>query len=370
MNKDKITQSETLEYRLEGFDNQKYFELQKKHILERIEKFKSGRLYLEIGGKFLFDPHASRVLPGFSATVKRDIFSSLKEVAELIFCVSYEDIIENRQLSNVEETYTDASLRLAKEIEEGIGLHPRIVINKCEKELHPAVQAFIQKAKAQNYTTYQRYLIGGYPKNTKKVLSQEGFGSDDDILIDKKLIFVTGAASNSGKMSTCLGQIYLDEQRGENSGYAKYETFPIWNLPLKHPINLAYEAATADIGDYNVIDPFHEKAYGKHSVNYNRDVDAFELLKNLITQFVPKENFMHEYKSPTDMGINQAGFGVTDDEIISVASTREIDRRKEWYIDILKNGEGDQSWIDKCDDLKLLAEKYLNEKGYDPNLKL
>lgn len=368
--KERISQSETLSYQQSGFDSNKYLELQKKGILDRIEKFKNGRLYLEIGGKFLFDPHASRVLPGFEPASKREIFGSLKDIAELIFCVDQRDIVENRQLSNVEEIYADASLRMAKEMEESIGIHPRIVINMCKPEPQPAVENFIKKAKAHNFTTYKRYFIKGYPKDTQKVLSPEGFGKDDDILLEKNLILVTGAASNSGKMSTCLGQIYLDHQRGEKSGYAKFETFPIWNLPLKHPINLAYEAATADIGDYNVIDPFHEKAYGIESVNYNRDVDAFQLLKNLINEFVDKENYMHEYKSPTDMGINKAGFAITNDEIISVASLREIGRRKEWYQEIIEHGEGEQNWIKTCEELEETAMKYIKEKGYNPNLNI
>ena len=201
-------------------------------------------------------------------------------------------------------------------------------------------------------------------------MSQEGYGKDDLISLKNHLVLVTGAASDSGKMSTCLGMIYHDDQKAIDSGYAKYETFPIWNFPLNHPVNLAYEAATADIGDHNVIDIYHLKAYGKSAVNYNRDVNAFRILQGLANNFVKETNYIRQYKSPTDMGINMAGFAVTNDYIISVASYKEILRRREWYEDMVKRGEGKKAWVKVCEELEDECTKYFVEKGYDPILEV
>lgn len=368
--KKQISQSDSIEYSVTGFDNQKYFDLQKEKILERIGKFKKGRLYMEIGGKFLFDAHASRVLPGFKPTVKKKIFASLKDHADILFCVDYKDIVENRQLSNEEESYTKASLGIAQDIHLELGVRPDIVINLCEQKKDKSIEKFIDKARGVGYKVYFRHRIEGYPHDTGKILSNDGFGRDDYAHNGKPLVLVTGAASNSGKMSTCIGQIYLDHVNGIDSGYAKFETFPIWNLPLKHPINLAYEAATADIGDYNEMDHYHKEAHGIDAVNYNRDVNAFELLMELGSQIVSESNFIRNYKSPTDMGINHAGFAITDDEIVSIASLHEIDRRKKWYQEIIDRDEGEEKWLTKCDELKTEAMFYIKEKGYNLNLNL
>ncbi len=365
-----IAQSDTIPYSRHGFDNAKYFDTQKSHILERIKKFGNGRLYLEIGGKYLFDAHGSRVLPGFSPTVKKDIFLSLNDIIEVLFCVGYRDIVSDRQLSNVDKTYTDSALEMIGKIEREIGVRPKVVINFSEREMNSKVSDFVDRAENIGLKIYHRYLIDGYPHDTRNILSRNGYGRDDHIDIGKDLVIVTGAASNSGKMSTCLGQIYMDHEYGIESGYAKYETFPIWNLPIGHPVNLAYEAATADIGDFNTPDIYHKKAYQVDSVNYNRDVDAFEIIMGMVKYFIPDHNFMHTYKSPTDMGINFAGFAVTDDSVISVASLREIERRKRWYEEIVGRGEGDPKWLDTCDRLKSEAMEYIGEKKYDPLIPL
>lgn len=365
-----MNSTDVINYKLTGFDSAKYFQIQKEKILERIEHFKEGRLYLEIGGKFLYDPHASRVLPGFDPDLKKRIFSELAPIVEIIFCIDAESIKNNRQLKNTNETYHHATLGMLKNLEAQLKVKPQVAINLCDRESNKQVDAFIADLKSRGYNTYKRYKIQGYPQDTKMVLSPLGYGADDYIPVTKKLILVTGAASNSGKMSTCLGQMYLEQRKGIKSGYAKYETFPIWNIPLEHPVNLAYEAATADIGDYNQVDTYYEKAYGKISINYNRDVQAFEILLKLGNEIVDKDNFIRMYRSPTDMGINFAGFAITNDEVISVASLHEIRRRRQWYQEILKRGAGSTSWIDKCNTLEAKALNYITQKEYNPNLVL
>jgi uncharacterized protein (UPF0371 family) len=289
-------------------------------------------MYLEIGGKFLSDPHAARVLPGFDPASKKEIFAAFSEVAEVLFCVNAEDIATNRQLANQHQDYVTTVLSMIQAIEKATGMKPHVVMNNMDPYSSPeSVLDFQRSLQKQQYRVWERYLIDGYPEDIDFILSEDGFGQDDHIPLTKELILVTGAASNSGKLSTCLGQIYQDELIGIESGYAKYETFPVWNLPLEHPVNLAYEAATADIGDYNVLDHYHDEAYGIESVNYNRDVEAFELLQKLAEEFVGSGNAMRKYKSPTDMGINTVGAAITDDKVVCLASLEEIGRRKEWY---------------------------------------
>lgn len=363
-----MNSTDTIDYSNNGFDNKKYASLQKDEILKRIDQFKDGKLYLEIGGKFLHDPHAARVLPGFEPDVKKTIFSTLRSISDLFFCVNAKDAKTNRQLKNSPEKYTDAVLRMARELEEQIRIKPRFVINLNERTNKLQKTSFEILIEKNGYECYKRYVIDGYPEDTNNVLSDNGYGYDDHIQTSKKLVLVVGAASNSGKMSTCLGQIYNDQRNGIRSGYAKYETFPIWSLPISHPVNLAYEAATADIGDYNVLDTYHELAYGKRSVNYNRDVEAFEIIKNLADKFLDKNNPMSEYRSPTDMGINYAGFAITDDQIVCVASLNEIRRRRAWYKEIYERGEGDREWLRKCDSLEAQALKYIKDQGYNPDL--
>ncbi|MBU0626920.1 DUF1846 domain-containing protein [Patescibacteria group bacterium] len=322
-------------------------------------------MYLEIGGKFLYDQHAARVLPGFDPESKKVIFASLKDQTEILFCVSADDILENRQLSNQEVSYKEYVYRMLRAIEKQTGITPHIVINKIDVvDRFDLILDFEKEFQRKNYRVWERYKIMGYPHNTKSILSEDGFGNDDHIPLTKNLVLVTGAASSSGKMSTCLGQIYNDHEIGIKSGYAKYETFPIWNIPLNHPINLAYEAATADIGDYNMLDPFHKAAYGKDSVNYNRDIEAFEIVMNITKNVVAKTNFMNTYKSPTDMGISSAGFAITDDEACSIASLHEIQRRKGRYQQMIDRGEGKESRTKKCDELEEKCREYINSKKY------
>lgn len=366
-----LNSTDIIKYRHKGFDWEKYVILQKEKILERIEKFSGGRLYLEIGGKFMYDQHATRVLPWFDPESKKQIFSSLKDQAEILFCVNAEDIIQDRQLSNEDISYKDYVTRMIRGIEMGTGIKPHIVINKIDiSSMYDMILEFEKEFQRKNYRVRERYKMMGYPHNMKSILSEDGFGADDHIPLTKNLILVTWAASNSGKMSTCLWQIYNDHEIGIESGYAKYETFPIRNLPLEHPINLAYEAATADIGDYNMLDPYYKEAYKKDSVNYNRDVEAFEIVMNIAKHIVTKESFMNTYKSPTDMGISNAGFAITNDEICSVASLQEIRRRKERYRQVITRGEGDESRIIKCDTLETKCLDYIKEKKYNPDLKL
>ena len=347
-----INSSDIIQYAPEqiGFDGAKYIELQANAIRERMGKF-PGRLYLEIGGKFLDDPHAARVLPWFDPESKKKIFGMLSSEADVIFCMNYKDIVWDRQLSNQDVDYMTACKTIVEGIGKALGIKPFIAVNMipvAEKNSSAMIRVLSTFA---GYDVYKRYMMDGYPHDTAKVLSKNGYGKDEYIPVSKKLVIVTGAASNSGKMSTCLGQIYHEDTHGVDSWYAKYETFPIWNIDLNHPINLAYEAATIDIADYNMYDPFHEKAYGVKSVNYNRDVEAFEIVKNLANEFLPEKNATRSYLSPTDMGINQAWFTITNDENCRKASCEEILRRKERYKQMAERGEGDAVWLEKADEL-------------------
>jgi len=355
-----LNQSDPIAYPIaeQGFDNAKYVAAQTAAIAARVAKFDGGKLYLEVGGKFLFDAHASRVLPGFEPTAKQQIFQQLGGQLAVIFCVNHDDIVGNRQLGSVASEYAAQTLKMVRDIADTLAVQPQIAINLCplDAPLAPAVADYRERASAAGFATALRYRIAGYPQATAHIASSAGYGADDYIATDAPLVLVLGAASNSGKLSTCLGQIYHDHQRGEVSGYAKYETFPIWDLPLEHPINLAYEAATADIGDYNELDDFHFKAYGVHSVNYNRDIAAFELVRAIANAFVPANSPMRDYASPTDMGINCASAGITDDDKCRTAATAEIARRRDWYAQIIARGEGEEVWLERCDKLMARAK--------------
>mgnify|MGYP003587377836 CR=1 FL=1 len=344
-----------------GFNNQLYKRLQTEDILKRLNEISSGRLYLEIGGKLLSDPHAARVLPGFDHKVKIDVLKSLGVSFDIIFCMNYNDILGNRQLNNRQQEYVEASLKLYTQIQQTFNVIPKVCINNVKRDdtdNRISYEKALQEIRAYSPTIYQRYYIDNYPEDTNRILSSEGFGKDDKIEVENKLVIVTGAASNSGKMSTCLGMVYMDSQSGLNSGYSKYETFPIWNLPLEHPVNLAYEAATADIGDKNVIDTYHQQAYSATVVNYNRDIEAFRVLKKLSNL---------NYKSPTEMGINYAGFAITNDEVVCIAALEEIKRRKQWYKEIYNH---QQTWIKACEELELDALRYIKTKNYDHRLQI
>jgi uncharacterized protein (UPF0371 family) len=354
-----MNSTEVIRHTLIGFDTVKYYREQKNAILKRVQEFQNGRLYLEIGGKFLHDPHAARVLPGFDSKIKQKIFADLKDIAEIIFAVDAQAIISNRQLKSIEESYVESTDKMISEIEENLNIKPIIVLNRCSELEDKVITDFIRSKKKKGYAVYKRYLIEGYPKSTDLILSDRGFGKDDYIELKKNLILVTGAASNSGKLSTCLGQIYLDQQKLIFSGYSKYELFPIWNLPLNHPVNLAYEAATADIGDFNVRDYLHLKEYGVEAVNYNRDYHAFSILKELSEKFLTKDNPMQSFKSPTSMGINMAGFAITNEKVVKLACLDEVIRRKDWYKEMVERGDGKLNWVFKCEQLEREIRKQI-----------
>jgi len=352
-----MNSTELISHKSLGFDNAKYAALQQQAILGRLSKFPNGTLYLEIGGKFLYDPHGQRVLPGFDAHVKPTIIEGLKTPFEIIFCVNARDIESNRMLTNQNVPYVETTLAILKEYQDRFQTKITVALNLVDK-ITPQIDDFRLTLQHQHINVLLRYLIPGYP-DPKVVVSATGYGRDEYIVTSAPLVLVIGPASNSGKMSTCLGQIYHDLKNSKNSGYAKYELFPIWNLPLEHPVNLAYEAATADIGDYNLYDYHHENAYRIDAVNYNRDVEAFPIITSLLKQMIPADNYMHNYRSPTDMGMNMAGFAISDSKICAEAGLEEIRRRKDWFAQQVTEGRGEQKWIERCKELETKALTFL-----------
>ena len=318
-----------------GFDNEKYLKIQSEHIAERIGQF-GGKLYLEFGGKLFDDFHASRVLPGFQPDSKIRMLKKLREQTEIIIAINAGDIEKNKVRGDIGITYDMDLLRLVDAFTNN-GLHVGSIVMTQFAE-QPSAIAYEKKLKALGLKVYRHYIIPGYPSNVPLILSDEGYGKNDYIETVKPLVVVTAPGPGSGKMATCLSQLYHEAKRGIKAGYAKFETFPIWNIPLNHPVNLAYEAATADLDDVNMIDPFHLEAYGKTVVNYNRDVEVFPVLKTMFE----KINGDSPYKSPTDMGVNMAGFCITDDEAVSRAAKQEILRRYyEALCDRRKGNAGD-----------------------------
>jgi uncharacterized protein (UPF0371 family) len=348
-----MNSNESIKYRKAGFDNNKYLEVQSTAINRRVEKFSKGRMYLEVGGKLLFDAHASRVLPGFDPENKIKIFKKFEKQMDIIFCVNAHDIANNRKLYNFNQGYIKSTTDLILKIQKVFKSNIFVSINLVDDTNFKYAMDFKELMASKGIRSFFRYIIKGYPKG-KKVLTIQGFGLDEYIPVSKDLVIVTGAASNSGKMSTCLGQIYLESLNSESSGYAKYETFPIWNLNINHPINLAYEAATADIGDYNQIDSLHMAHHKIHSVNYNRDVQAFGIIRDFSNNILNHSNYMFNYKSPTDMGISNAGFCISDENICIEASIEEIKRRIEWYKETK-----DRDAIIRCKELLEKCEKYI-----------
>ena len=303
-----------------GFDNQKYLTMQSEHIKERISQF-GNKLYLEFGGKLFDDFHASRVLPGFAPDSKLKMLLQLKEQAEIVIVINADDIEKNKIRGDLGITYDADVIRLIGEFS-SVGLYVgSVVITHYTGQ--SGADSFRQKLDKQGIKSYLHYTIKGYPSNIPAILSEEGFGKNDYIETSRPLVVITAPGPGSGKMATCLSQLYHDNKRGIKAGYAKYETFPIWNVPLKHPINLAYEAATVDLNDINMVDPFHLEAYGETTVNYNRDIEIFPVL-NAIFEGIYGEN---PYKSPTDMGVNMAGNCIIDDDVCCEASNMEIIRR-------------------------------------------
>ncbi|MCK4233195.1 DUF1846 domain-containing protein [candidate division WOR-3 bacterium] len=303
-----------------GFDNEKYLKEQTEAILDRVAQF-NNKLYLEFGGKLVFDYHASRVLPGFHPSVKMELLQQLKEKANILLCIYAGDIERKKVRADFGITYDVDTLRLIDDLNDwGLSV-TAVIITRFDNQ--PAAIIFRNKLERRGVKVYTHRYTKGYPTDVDTVVSDEGYGANKYIETDKPLVIVTGPGPGSGKLATCLSQLYHDYRRGSKSGYAKFETFPIWNISLKHPINVAYEAATADIGDFNVIDPFHLEAYGETAVNYNRDVEVFPVLKRIIEKIVGKSC----YKSPTDMGVNRAGFAIVDDTVVQQAAKQEIIRR-------------------------------------------
>lgn len=303
-----------------GFDPQKYIELQSKHIAERRAEI-GGKLYLEMGGKLFDDMHASRVLPGFTPDNKIAMLYELKDELEILIAINAHDIERNKIRADLGITYEDDVLRLVDVFRERGFLVQNIVLTQMDETNHAAV-AFKERVKRLGLNVAEHYTIAGYP-DPALVVSEQGLGRNEWVETTRDLIVVTAPGPGSGKLATCLSQIYHDHQRGINSSYAKFETFPVWNLPLEHPVNLAYEAATADLDDVNLIDPFHLEAYGKKAANYNRDIEAFPLLRILLEKILGH----CPYKSPTDMGVNMAGYAIIDDDACREAASQEIVRR-------------------------------------------
>ena len=308
-----------------GFDNGKYLQMQSEKIRERIDMF-GGKLYLEFGGKLFDDYHASRVLPGFQPDSKMSMLLQMKDQAEILIVINAGDIEKNKVRGDLGITYDMDVLRLI-DVFRGIGLYVGSVV-LTQYNAQPAAQAFQAKLEALGVKVFRHYTIPGYPSNIPLIVSDEGFGKNEYVETSRSLVVVTAPGPGSGKMATCLSQLYHENKRGIQAGYAKFETFPIWNLPLAHPVNLAYEAATADLNDVNMIDPFHLEAYGETAVNYNRDVEVFPVLNAMLEKIAGKS----PYQSPTDMGVNMAGKCIVDDGACCAAARQEIIRR---YYDAL-----------------------------------
>ncbi len=336
-----------------AFDNDRYVRIQRENILKRIEKF-GDKLYLEFGGKLFDDFHASRVLPGFKPDTKLQMLLSFKEKVEVVIVVNAEDINANKVRNDIGITYQADVERLIDAYNE-CGLYVSSVVLSFYKE-STLVNEFINKLRINNIKVYKHYKINGYPQNIPLIVSDEGLGKNEYIETTRPLVVITAPGPGSGKMATCLSQLYHEHKRNINAGYAKYETFPVWSLPLKHPVNLAYEAATVDLNDINMIDPFHLEAYGKLAINYNRDVEVFPLLKAIFEKIYGES----PYQSPTDMGVNMIGSAIINEEIACNASYDEIIRR---YYQALKN-----NFIGKfSDDAVNKAEMLMNQIGKTVN---
>ncbi|MBQ2237390.1 MAG: DUF1846 domain-containing protein [Clostridia bacterium] len=325
-----------------GFDNEKYIKLQSQNIRDRIAMF-GGKLYMEFGGKLFDDYHAARVLPGFEPDAKVKMLLELKDDAEIVIVISADAIEKNKRRGDLGITYDLDTLRLIDAFR-GIGLFVgSVVITRFTGQ--PLAVAFEQRLISLGIKVYRHYPIKDYPSNLSYIVSEEGFGKNDYIETSRKLVVVTAPGPGSGKMATCLSQLYHDHKKGIQAGYAKFETFPIWSIPLAHPVNVAYEAATADLNDVNMIDPFHLEAYGKTAINYNRDIEIFPVLNAMLKQILGKS----PYNSPTDMGVNMAGFGIADDEAVKEAAKLEIIRRYYGALVNVRQGMSDDSEVSKIE---------------------
>ncbi|MEA5021093.1 MAG: DUF1846 domain-containing protein [Gordonibacter sp.] len=337
-----------------GFDNEKYIALQAEHIRDRIAQF-GGKLYLEFGGKLFDDYHAARVLPGFEPDSKIRMLKQLVDDVEIIIAINANDIEKSKQRGDLGITYDEDLLRLM-DIFRGMGFYVGSVV-VTHYASQPDADAFRRRLESLGVKTHIHRPIAGYPYDIDHIVSAEGYGKNEYIETTRPLVVVTAPGPGSGKMATCLSQLYHEHERGVAAGYAKYETFPIWNLPLKHPVNIAYEAATVDLDDVNAIDPFHLEAYGKTTVNYNRDIETYPVLKTMMERI----SGACPYKSPTDMGVNMAGMAITDDEAVSEAAKMEIVRRYfQTAVEVKRTGIGE----DQVEKLELL----MNQAGVSTNL--
>lgn len=338
-----------------GFDIEKYIEMQSKHIGERVLKF-GDKLYLELGGKLFDDYHASRVLPGFEPDTKIKMLLHLRDKLEIVIAISAIDIVKNKVRSDYNITYDLDTIRLIKAFQDLKLMVGSVVITQYSGQ--PAVDVFRKRLENMGIAVYLHYPIPGYPSNVEYIVSDMGFGKNDFVETTRPIVVVTAPGPGSGKMATCLSQLYHENKRGVKAGYAKFETFPVWNLPLKHHVNLAYEAATVDLNDVNMIDPFHLEAYGETTVNYNRDIEVFPVLNAMFEKILGES----PYKSPTDMGVNMAGNCIIDDDVVCAASKDEIVRR---YYQVLKdkiNGKVDDDVVCKMELIMKQAEVTVEDR--------
>ncbi len=337
-----------------GFDSEKYLEEQSRYILERAAQLE-GRLYLEFGGKLVFDMHAARCLPGFDPNAKIRLLERMRDETEIIICIHAGDIVRKKMRADFGITYDFDILRLIDDLRRRDLLVSGVVVTRFGNE--PAAVQFMDRLKRRDVKVYTHFATPGYPDDVDMIVSDEGFGANEYIETTRPVVVVTAPGPGSGKMATCLNQLYHENARGKKSGYAKFETFPIWNIPLDHPVNIAYEAATADLADYNEIDPFHLAAHGESAVNYNRDVESFPILKRILERVTGAKAM---YASPTDMGVNRAGFAIVDDAVVRQAALNEIARRIYNYRCDYAQGLVSEETV-KC------AERIMLRLGLDPD---
>ncbi len=338
-----------------GFDNSEYIRLQSQNIRDRIAMF-GGKLYMEFGGKLFDDFHASRVLPGFEPDSKVKMLLELKDDAEIVIAINADAIEKNKRRGDLGITYDLDTLRLIDAFR-SIGLFVGSVVITCYTG-QPLAEAFENRLKSLGIKVYRHYPIQDYPSNLPLIVSDNGFGKNDYIETQRHLVIITGPGPGSGKMATCLSQLYHEHKRGIKAGYAKFETFPVWNIPLKHPVNVAYEAATADLSDVNMIDPFHLEAYGETAINYNRDIEIFPVLNAMMERILGES----PYKSPTDMGVNMVGCAICDDSAVKAAANQEIIRRYYAAMCAVRQGLGEQSEVSKIELLMNQAHVTVNDR--------
>ena len=330
-----------------GFDNALYLKEQSREILERAKHF-DNKLYLEFGGKLAYDFHAARILPGFDPNVKLQLLHQLKDKIEVVICIYAGDIERKKIRADFGIAYDADTLRIIDNLRDWDIQVKSVVVTRYED--HPAVNSFINKLERRGIRVYRHKAIKGYPADVDLIVSDHGYGANEYIESDKPIVIMTGPGPSSGKMATCLSQVYHEYKRGISAGYAKFETFPVWDLPLNHPVNIAYEAATADIGDVNMVDPFHLDHYGIKAVNYNRDIEIFPVVRRICERIMGKEN---AYNSPTDMGVNRIGMAITDDEVVRQAACQEVIRRNFRYKCEYAIGGADRKCVDR---LKVLMD--------------